>query len=41
MGMALAPPSRRMLAATLASMLAATWLGWRLINDPKPAILTQ
>ncbi|MBN8732918.1 MAG: hypothetical protein J0L64_20445 [Acidobacteria bacterium] len=35
MGMALAPPSRRMLAATLASMLAATWVGWRLINDPK------
>jgi len=35
LGLALAPPSRRMLAVTLAAMLAATWVGWRFINDPK------
>ena len=34
-GLALAPPSRRRLAITMAAMLAATWAGWRFINEPK------
>jgi hypothetical protein len=34
-GLALAPPSRRNLIVTMVAMLAATWLGWRVINEPK------
>lgn len=35
MSLALKPPTRRMLAVTMVAMLAATWAGWRFINDPK------
>ncbi|MEP7364500.1 MAG: hypothetical protein ABI972_14690, partial [Acidobacteriota bacterium] len=34
-GLALVPPTRRYLAITMAAMLAATWAGWRVINEPK------
>jgi heme A synthase len=34
-GLALAPPTRSRLAITLIAMLAAAWLGWRVVNEPK------
>ena len=33
--LALASPPRGYLAVTMAAMVAATWLGWRVVNEPK------